>query len=428
MITALIVIFLVLLVIGVPIAYCMGVSSFAALFLYMPNATSTLASKMFGGLDSFSLMAVPYFLLAGSLMDASGISKQLIEFAELLVGRIKGGLAMSAVVAGVVFAGVSGSNAADTSAIGAIMIPSMTERGYEKSWSCCLISTVGILGPIIPPSILAILYSAATGQSVGALFVAGIIPGLILGLTLLGLCIVYARKNPEVAVKQERKSPKEAAKICMVALPALVMPVIIVGGILTGIFTATESAAIACVYATLYGFISKKLTLKNLWKAVNESAVTVCKLMLIVSLATLFGWILSVKAFPATVAAVMTGITTNKYVILLLVILLLLFVGCFMETIAALTILVPVLAPLAASVGIGNIHFAMLVIVALLVGAITPPVGINLYITSGIAGIRFSDTLKHLLPFVFVAILVTFLVAYVPAVTTWIPELCGYVI
>ena len=420
--------FLVLLVIGVPIAFSMGIGSFLALAFYMPNATMTIAAKMFGGLDSFSLMAIPYFLLAGNLMEAAGISKQLVEFAELLVGKIKGGLAMAAVVSGVILAGVSGSNAADTSAIGSIMIPALKKKGYEDSWSCALISTTGILGPIIPPSILAILYSTATGLSVGALFIAGIIPGIILAVGLLYFCYSYAKRNNLQNSTADKRSRKEVLQILLVALPALVMPGIIIGGILTGFFTATESASVACIYAILYGVLSKRLTAKNLWHALREAVKTACKLMLIISVASLFGWIFSVTGFPAKVVATLTGITSSKYIILLLIVVLLLLIGCFMETIAALTILVPVLNPVAAAYGISNIQFAMFFIVTLLIGAITPPVGVNLYITSGIAGIRFADTLKYLPKFIILSTVVAVLVALVPGITTWLPGLLGFTV
>ncbi len=419
-------IFLLLIILGVPIAYCMGLGAFAALITHMPNSAITVASKMFGGLDSFSLMAIPYFLLAGNLMDAAGISKQLVEFAELLVGRIKGGLAMAGVVAGVIFAGVSGSNAADTSAIGSILIPAMKEKGYEDSWSCGLISTTGILGPIIPPSILAILYSTATGLSVGALFIAGVLPGIILAAGLLWLCYRYAVKRKLVNSGADKRTRAEVLSILGTALPALIMPAIIIGGILSGVFTATESAAVACIYAIAYGICSRKLTFKRFWKAMRESVMTACKLMLIVSVASLFGWILSVEAFPVKVVAAMTNLTNSKYVIMLLIIVLLLFVCCFMETIAALTILVPVLNPLALSYGIDNIQFAMLFIVTLLIGAITPPVGVNLYITSGIAGIKFADTLKYLPQFILLATVVCLLIMFVPGITTWLPTVAGF--
>ena len=321
MITCLVLVFIVLLLLGAPIAYCMGAGAYLSMAMYMPQAKVQVIAKMFGGLDSFSLMAVPFFILAGNLMDSSGISRQLVDFANMLVGRIKGGLAMTAVVSGVIFAGVSGSASADTSALAAILIPPMTEEGYEKGWSSCLIGTVGMLGPIIPPSLLAILYSAATGLSVGAIFLSGVIPGVVLALTLLIVSYHYATRNKTVMENQEKHKRKrtgaEIRALCISVIPALLMPFIIIFGILSGIFTATESAGVACVYAMLYGFISRRLPFKTLWKCLVDSAEGISKLMLIVCLATLFGWILSVNNFPIMVRDAMMSVSSNKYVILL---------------------------------------------------------------------------------------------------------------
>ena len=430
MITCLVLVFIVLLLLGAPIAYCMGAGAYLSMAMYMPQAKVQVIAKMFGGLDSFSLMAVPFFILAGNLMDSSGISRQLVDFANMLVGRIKGGLAMTAVVSGVIFAGVSGSASADTSALAAILIPPMTEEGYEKGWSSCLIGTVGMLGPIIPPSLLAILYSAATGLSVGAIFLSGVIPGVVLALTLIIVSYHYATRNKTVMENQEKHKRKrtgaEIRALCISVIPALLMPFIIIFGILSGIFTATESAGVACVYAMLYGFLSRRLPFKTLWKCLVDSAEGISKLMLIVCLATLFGWILSVNNFPIMVRDAMMSVSSNKYVILLMILLLLLFVGCFMETIAALTILVPVLAPVATAIGINEIQFAEFMIIALLVGAITPPVGINLYITTSVAKIPFTKCLKYLAPFLIMSILVTLLVMVIPGLTTFIPSLAGF--
>ena len=277
---------------------------------------------------------------------------------------------------------------------------------------------------------LAILYSAATGLSVGAIFLAGVIPGLVLALTLLVVSYRYATHNTTVMENQQKhmrkRTRQEVISLCVSVIPALLMPFIIIFGILSGIFTATESAAVACVYAMLYGFISRRLPFKTLWKCLADSAEGIAKLMLIVCLATLFGWILSVNNFPIMVRDAMMSVSTNKYVILLMILLLLLFVGCFMETIAALTILVPVLAPVATAIGINEIQFAEFMIIALLVGAITPPVGINLYITTSVAKIPFTKCLKFLAPFLIVSIVVTLLVMVIPGLTTMIPALAGF--
>ena len=296
----------------------------------------------------------------------------------------------------------------------------------QKGFASALVASGGTIGPIIPPSILAIIYASGTGLSVGALFMAGVIPGFLMGFALIIICIMHVRKHPEINDAGGKKTFKEALKITFSALPAFFMPIIIIGGILGGVFTATESAAVACVYAIGYGFISRSMTKKTCWRVLGESAVSVAKLMLIVACATLFGWILSVKQFPLGVTTVMKSVTDNPAIMLTLVIILLLIVGCFMETIAILNILVPVLYPLGLAYGFNSIHFAMVVIMTTLFGAITPPVGILLYISSGIAKIKFSETVRYIGPFLISLFVVVLLVAIFPALTTALPTMLGY--
>ncbi|MCD8363555.1 MAG: TRAP transporter large permease [Lachnospiraceae bacterium] len=427
MLVTLFVVFIIMLVLGVPIAFSMGLASTASLLVGMPTGMITIPSKIFGGLDSFSLMAVPFFILAGTLMDVSGVSRKLIRFAEMLVGFVHGGIAMVAVVASVIFAGISGSASADTAAIGAVMIPTMTEKGYEKGFSACLIAAAGTIGPVIPPSLLMILYSSATGLSVGTLFMAGILPGLLMAACLLVICYLYARKHPEVDESGTgRVGGREALHITLEALPAVLMPVIIVGGILTGIFTATEAAAVACVYAIAIGVATRELNFKKIWDALASSAKTSAQLMLIVGVATLLGWILSKEQFPQLAADFLVSLTNSKIIITLLIMALLLIVGCFMETIAALVILVPVLYPIGVAFGFDPVHFAMLIVITLLIGSITPPVGILLYISSGMAKIRFTESLKYVTPFIVALLVSALLVAYIPQITLLVPSLLGY--
>ena len=394
MIPALMIAFIAFLVVGAPIAVSMGLGSLVALLVEMPQSVLMIPSKIFGGLDSFSLMAIPFFILAGALMDGCGISNALIDFANLLVGRVKGGLAMVVVVASVIFAAITGSAAAATSAIGAILITSLTERGYEKGFSASLVASGGMIGPIIPPSLTAVVYASATGLSVGALFIAGVLPGLLMGVVLIVNCILYTRSHPQVAVREPKKTPQECRKILVAAIPAIMMPVIIIGGIVSGIFTPTESAGVACVYAVVLGYVKGVMNWKKLVDIFWDGLVSTSRLMLIISCATLFGWILSVKQFPAAVASFIMGITSDKWVAVMVIIIILLIVGCFMENIAALNILVPILYPIGMAYGFNDIHFAMIVIMVLLYGSITPPVGILLYISSGIAGIKFVEAVN----------------------------------
>ena len=425
MLAVLFFLFLFFLALGVPIAFSMGLGVVASFMYGMPRGMMNIPTKVFAGLDSFALMAIPFFILAGDLMTASGISRKLINFADLLVGWIRGGIALVTVVACVIFASVCGSAAASTSAIGGIMISSMTEKGYAKGFTACLVASGGTIGPIIPPSILAVLYGSATGLSVGALFIAGVMPGLLLAGALAVVSVLYARRHPEISQTASHLTREQALRVCIEALPALFMPVIIIGGILSGIVTATEASGIACLYGIVVGFATRSLTIRACWDVFAKSAASVSKLMLIVGVATLFGWILSVRRFPVMAADFMTGVTDSSYAIMFMIIGLLVIIGFFMETVAALIILIPVLYPLGQQIGFDPIHYAMIIIVTLLFGAITPPVGILLYITSNIAGIKFQESLKYIAPFIVAFIAVILILVFFPSITIALPKALG---
>jgi C4-dicarboxylate transporter DctM subunit len=423
MLAVLFFIFLAFLAIGVHIAFSMGVGVVASFLYGMPRGMMNIPTKVFAGLDSFSLMAIPFFILAGDLMTASGISRKLINFADLLVGWIRGGIALVTVVACVIFASVCGSAAASTSAIGGIMISSMTEKGYAKGFTACLVASGGTIGPIIPPSILAVLYGSATGLSVGALFIAGVFPGLVLAFALVVVSLLYARKHPEIAKSASHLTIAEKRNVLVEALPALFMPVIIIGGILSGIVTATEASGIACLYGIAVGFLGRSLTIRQCWDVFAKSAASVSKLMLIVGVATLFGWILSVRRFPVMAADFITSVTDNSYAIMFMIIGMLIIIGLFMETVAALIILIPVLYPLGQQIGFDAVHYAIIIIVTLLFGAITPPVGILLYITSNIAGIKLQESLRYIFPFIIAFLVVILILVLFPSLTIALPKI-----
>jgi C4-dicarboxylate transporter DctM subunit len=418
-------VFLGVMLLGVPIAMAMGFGAVCAFHFGMPRAMITIPTKIFGGLDSFALMAIPFFILAGDIMTASGISRKLIRFADLLVGWIKGGMALVTVVACVIFAAVCGSAAASTSAIGSVMISAMADKGYARGFASCLVASGGTIGPIIPPSLLAVLYASGTGLSVGALFVAGVFPGFVLAAAFSVVCVLYARKHPEIMSSRSGMTFAEVRTVIREALPALLMPIIIIGGIISGIVTATEAAGIACIYGILVGFLSGGLSLRSCWDVFAKSAVGVSRLMIIVGVATLFGWILSIRKFPATAANFLASCSDNPYVIILLIILFLIVIGFFMETVAALIILTPVLYPIGVQFGFDPLHFAMIVFVTLLFGAITPPVGILLYITSSIAGIKLTESLRYVMPFVFAFLIVIVILVFCPGLVTVLPAMLG---
>lgn len=420
--TVLFVTFLVLLVIGMPIGFSMGLSALFAILSSGKSILLIVPAKLFGGLDSFTLMAIPLFILAGKLMEEGGVSERLVKFANSLVGSMKGGLSYVSVVSSVIFAGISGSASADTSAIGAILIPSMIKKGYKKGFVACLIASAGTIGPVIPPSLLMIIYSSITGLSIATLFLAGILPGLLMAASLIVISYFYSIRHPESA-GDTKFSFVNLWKSFKESILALLLPIVIVGGIISGIFTATEAAAVSVVLALVIGlFVYRKITFKDLWRILAESAKSSAVLMIIVGMAALFAWILGIQQFPKLAVDFLLSLSANPAVIMLLVIAFLLIVGCFVETIAALVILIPVLHPIAMQFGFNPIHFAMVVIITALIGAVTPPVGILLFISSGMAKVEMKEVLKHVLPFIVCLIAVVLLVAYVPWFTTVISK------
>ncbi len=417
--------FLILLFFGMPIGFAMGFSAVIAIISSGRDILLIVPAKLFAGVDSFTLMAIPLFILAGKIMEEGGVSTRLVQFANSLVGAFKGGLAYVSVISSIIFAGISGSASADTSAIGSILIPSMIREKYEKGFVACLIASAGTIGPVIPPSLLMIIYSSITGLSIATLFLAGIIPGLIMGASLLVISYFYARKHPET-VTDKRFSIRDLLKSFKEAVVALLLPVIIVGGIISGVFTATEAAAVSVFLALIIGlFIYKEISVKDCWRIFAEAAKSSATLMIIVGMAAVFGWVLGVEQFPKIAVNSLVTLTSNPSIVLLLVIVFMLLVGCFVETIAALVIFIPVLHPIALQFGFDPVHFAMVVLITALIGAVTPPVGILLFISAGMAEVKMKNVFKFVVPFIATLIIVDLLVAYVPWFTLVIPNLLG---
>jgi C4-dicarboxylate transporter DctM subunit len=414
--------FITFLILGIPIAFVLGLTSFVAL-LYSGNIPLLLMPKeMFSGTDSFPLLAVPFFMLAGNLMNAGGITRRLVNFCNIILGYVRGGLALVNIVASMFFAGITGAAAADVSAIGSILIPAMTEAKYDRDFSAAVTAAASTMGPIIPPSIPMIIIGTIAELSVGALFLAGIIPGVMIGLSLMGVAYVLSRKRGYP--KEKMKSIKEFFWGLKDALLALLMPAIIMGGILGGIFTPTEAAVVAVVYAFVISFfVYREIRWRDLRKVLIDSVVTTSILMLVIANSAIFGWILANHQVPQTVAQIFLSISNNKWVILFLINLFLLFVGTFMETTASLIILTPILFPLAVNVGIDPIHFGLVMVLNLVIGLITPPLGVCLFIACSIAKITLEEIIKAILPFLIVAIAVLFIVSYFPSLSLWIPRM-----
>ena len=411
-----------LMVVGMPVALAMGLSAFLVVLLKGDIDPIVMAQRMFVGVDSLPLLAIPYFILAGGLMEVGGISLRLVRFASTLVGHVRGGLGMVAVVASMIFAGISGSAAADTSAIGSIMMPAMIRRGYKRGFVVVLQASAGTIGPIIPPSILMIIYGSMTGLSVGQLFMAGLIPGILVGVSLMALTYYYARRDGYEG--EARATWGDTAHAAWQALPAMALPLVIIGGILGGIFTATEAGVTAVVYALIVGFfVYRELKLRDLPRILANAAMTSFGLLFIVANAAMFGWVLAREEFPRLTVGFLASLTNDPRVILLLVILFLLAVGCFVETISAMIILVPMLFATGAAYRIDPIHFATMIVILLLIGTITPPVGILLYLTCAMTKTPISEALKYITPFVIAMLAVVLLVAYIPEISLFVPRL-----
>ncbi len=422
MLTVLFVLVTVFMFVGMPVALAMGFSALVVVLLKGETSPLVMAQRMFVGVDSLPLLAIPYFILAGALMEEGGISHRLVKFAAAIIGHIRGGLGMVAVVASMIFAGISGSAAADTSAIGSIMMPAMIRRGYKRGFVVVLQASAGTIGPIIPPSILMIIYGSMTGLSIGQLFLAGFVPGVLVGLSLMSLTYYYAVRDGYEG--EPRATWRQAAAATWEAFPAMVLPIIIIGGILGGIFTATEAGVVAVMYALLVGFfVYRELKLKELPRIFANAAMTSFGLLFIVANAAMFGWVLAREEFPSRTVGFLTSLTTDPNLIMILIILFLLLVGCFVETISAMIILVPMLFATGAAYHFDPIHFAMVIVILLLIGTITPPVGILLYLAAAMTKTPISETLKYVIPFVIAMLLVVLLVAWVPQVSLFVPNL-----
>lgn len=413
--------FFALLLIGCPIHVCMGLSTVAWLILSGDAPGFVLASKMYAQHDSFSLMAIPFFMLAGQIMETTGITEKIINFANSLVGHIRGGLAHTATLTGMIMAGVSGSANADGAAIGSVMLPSLKKAGYEAGQSVAIIAAAGSLGPIIPPSIFMVILCNATGSNVSNLFMAGIIPGVMMGFGFMIINYVYAKRHniPTTPFGGFRKVWETFKK----AVWALMMPVIILGGILSGVFTATEAGVIAVLYGVIYGFFAKTLNFKQLRRCLTEATVSSIGPMLLIACSGVFAYMLTSLGTDKIVAKFILTYLPNQHAFLLFILILGLFLGCFIDSIASCLMLMPILTPIVAALGIDFTLFAIVFTTAFLSCTITPPVGTLLYVVSGIDGTPIMKTVKPVIPYVFVMMLVIILMIFIPEIGTWLPSI-----
>ena len=426
-IVVLVVSFFFLLIVGVPIAYSIGVAGVLTMLVHIDSlpALTTYALRMASGLDSFALLAIPFFILAGNIMNRGGIALRLIDFAKVLVGRLPGGLAVVNVVANMLFGAISGSAAAAASAIGSIMTPELRKAGYDPHFSAAVNISSATTGMTIPPSNVLIVYSLASGGvSVSALFMAGYLPGILTGIALMIVAALFAAKAGYPV--GERVPFKEAIRYFFRAVPSLMLLVIVIGGILVGWFTATEASAIAVLYALLLSFFYKELTWKDLPEVLLRSARTTAIVLLLVATCTGLSWIMSYENIPQTVSRLLLAISDNPVVILLLINVILLAVGIFMDMTPAVLIFTPIFLPIATQqLGMDPVHFGIMMVLNLCVGLCTPPVGSVLFIGCSVAGVRIDQVIRPLVPLFVAMVVVLLMVAFLPDLSLLIPRLFG---
>lgn len=417
------VVFFVFMLIGMPLAICLGLSVIVTFWWHESLPIMAVAQKLYNGLDHFPLMAIPFFVLASNIMSTGGVSRRLIDAVNAFVGHMRGGLAVASILSCMFFAAISGSSPSTVVAIGSIMIPAMIASGYGEKYSVGLLGSAGSLGILIPPSIPMIVYGVATEESVGKLFMAGIGPGLMMGLFFIATAVIVAH------VKKFKKTgdPMPWAKRLIVlwkAAPGLFMPILVLGGIYGGIFTPTEAAAVAVVYSLIVGlFVYRDLSFRDLPKVFVRSAVTMSMVLFIITNAMAFAFILTTEGIPAAIAAFIVEHAVTPWVFLLFVNVLLYFVGDFMEPSAAILILAPLFLPIVKDMGIDPIHFGVIMTVNMEIGMITPPVGLNLFVASGISGLPLWDVFKGAAWFMVIMLFGLVLITYIPSISLTIPKL-----
>lgn len=420
MLTLMIIVFFGCMLIGVPMAYSAGLATISYV-LTSGIPLTVLAQQMFVSADNFSMIAIPLFILAGDFMNNGGITKAIMHFARALVGHIRGSLAHVTILANMMFAAMSGSANAACAVMGSMMIPEMKDEGYDDGFACAVTASSSILGPIIPPSIIFVLYGSITGTPVSSLLLAGIVPGVLIGLFFMIAAYLFARvhKYPTSA----HVSWKERLSAFVHAIPALMAPLIIVGGILSGIFTATEAGAIAALYALIVGFVTKQLTVKVMWRSVLNAAKVTAAILFMTGTAKAFAWVLTSRQIPQKLAAAIMSISSNQFTFFLLTVLFLLLIGCFIVETASVPILAPIFAPLAAQFGINPVHFGVIFVLLVSVGALTPPVGSMLFVSAKVGETPATKIIRNLTPFYIALLAALILLIAIPELVTFLPSL-----
>lgn len=419
-----VIVFITFLIAGIPIAFVLGATGLTHLLILGETSFFQVSiQRMFSGINSFSLMAIPFFVLAGELMNKGKITDKIVDLARECVGFLRGGLAYTVVVVAIFLSAILGSANAVAAILCSLLVPEMVKDKYSPEFATSIIASSSIIGPIIPPSVTFILYAVLAGTSVNALFLGGVIPGLILGVSYM-ILIYFISKKEDFPKYKEKIEPKEIFKALVKSIPALLIPVIIVGGILTGTFTPTESGAIACLVALIAGkYIYKSLEWKFLPEILLNTGIVTSAIMFIISMGNILGWTLAMDQIPQKLSEFILSITNNPQIVMILILLALLFIGMFIEAFAAMVIFVPVFAPLAAAVGINDIHFGIVFSLMISVALITPPVGMVLFISSNVTGVPLGKLSTSIVPFVIVSLVAVVVIAFVPQIVTFLPDL-----
>jgi C4-dicarboxylate transporter DctM subunit len=422
------VVFVVTILLGVPVAFCLGLAGVAFIVVTKAMPLNVLPTLMFGGIDSFPLMAIPFFIMAGDLMSRSGVLPRLVDLANSLVGHFKGGLAYVNILASMFFAGVTGVAVADTAAVGSMLVPAMIRQGYTKTFSAVVTASSSIMGPIIPPSVAMLIYAYVYGGgiSVARLFLLGAVPGCLIGFGMMGLvyCMSFKHNFP---VSAAGFSLRTVARRTVTAIPGLMVPVIILGGILGGVFTPTEAGAVAVTYAILIGaFLTRKLKLRDIGACFLTSCRTSAVVFLLLATAKIISWILTTNQVPQMVAQAFLQYTSSPQIFLVMAIVFLLLLGFVLEAVATMIMLIPVFGPVAQAFGVEPHHFGLLVVMTVQVALITPPVALGLFIVCPIADCSIEEAARDIWPFLLLVFGVILLVAFWPGVTDWMPRLFGF--
>ncbi len=407
---------------GLPVAFALGIAGLVSMLIMWGTSVplGVVAQRVLYGVNSFVLLAIPLFLLTGKLMNAGGITQRIFKFARCLVGHWSGGLGQVNILASMIFAGMSGLATADTAGLGTVELKAMREAGYDDEFSCAITAASATVGPIIPPSVPLVVYGILASASIGRLLIGGIIPGILVGIALMVMTAFYGRRCP----RDPKPQRQELLRAFKEALAPGLTPFILIFGMLSGIFTATEAAAIAATYAfVLSFFVYRELSLRDLWRILRETAVETATITFIIACATFYGWVLIRGRAPIVLAEAITSVSSHPLAVLLLLNLFLLAIGCFMETIAAISILVPVLVPLITKVGIDPVHFGLVMVLNLMIGLLTPPFGMSLFILSRVSGLSPLRIARASLPFLVPILIVLALITVFPSLVTFLPNL-----